>query len=71
MHFTRCWHLGIDVEYSRPDGTIAGDKVYIIDANNPTKNDWLAVNQYTVIENNHNRRPDVVVFCKWFTSCGL
>lgn len=54
--------LGIDVEYRRPDGTIAGDKVYLVDAKNLDKNDWLAVNQYTVIENNHNRRPDVVVF---------
>lgn len=54
--------LGIDVEYRRPDGTIAGDKVYLVDTENLDKNDWLAVNQYTVIENNHNRRPDVVVF---------
>jgi len=54
--------LGVDVEYRRPDGTIAGDKVYLVDAKNLDKNDWLAVNQYTVIEDNHNRRPDVVVF---------
>ena len=25
-------------------------------------NDWLAVNQFTVIEGQHNRRPDVVLF---------
>jgi type I restriction enzyme, R subunit len=25
-------------------------------------NDWLAVNQFTVIEGQHNRRPDIVVF---------
>ena len=54
--------LGIDIEYRRPDGTVAGDKVYLVDTKNLDKNDWLAVNQYTVIENNHNRRPDVVVF---------
>jgi type I restriction enzyme R subunit len=54
--------FGVDIEYRRADGSIAGDKVYLVDANNPDKNDWLAVNQYTVIENNHNRRPDVVVF---------
>ncbi len=53
---------GVDIEYRREDGSIAGDKVYIIDAVNPGNNDWLAVNQYTVIENNHNRRPDVIVF---------
>ena len=53
---------GVDIEYRRPDGTIAGDKVYLLDARNTADNDWLAVNQYTVIENNHNRRPDVVLF---------
>jgi type I restriction enzyme R subunit len=26
------------------------------------RNDWLAVNQFTVIEGQHNRRPDIVVF---------
>jgi type I restriction enzyme R subunit len=53
---------GIDVEYQRADGTIAGDKVYLIDLKNIDNNDWAVVNQYTVIENNHNRRPDVVIF---------
>ena len=28
----------------------------------PSANDWLAVNQFTVIEGQHNRRPDIVVF---------
>ncbi|MDO8590518.1 MAG: type I restriction endonuclease subunit R [bacterium] len=53
---------GVDVEYRREDGSIAGDKVYLIDTKNLANNDWLAVNQYTVIENNRNRRPDVIVF---------
>lgn len=53
---------GIDVEYRREDGSIAGDKVYLIDPVNAGNNDWLVVNQYTIIENNHNRRPDVLVF---------
>lgn len=53
---------GVDVEYRREDGTIAGDKVYLFDATNLDNNNWLAVNQFTVIENNHNRRPDVIVF---------
>lgn len=53
---------GVDVEYRRDDGSIAGDKVYLVDHKNLSNNDWLAVNQYTVIENNHNRRPDVIVF---------
>ncbi|KUK83291.1 MAG: Type I site-specific deoxyribonuclease, HsdR family, partial [Microgenomates bacterium 39_6] len=53
---------GVDVEYMRGDGTVAGDKVKLIDFDNIDKNNFLAVNQYTIIENNVNRRPDVVVF---------
>ena len=34
----------------------------MIDLSNPEANDWLAVNQFTVIEGKTNRRPDVVVF---------
>ena len=34
----------------------------MLDFDKPDNNDWLAVNQYTVTENKHNRRPDVVVF---------
>ena len=28
----------------------------------PENNDWLAVNQFTVVEDQHKRRPDVVLF---------
>ena len=34
----------------------------MIDFDDPENNDWLAVNQFTVVENRHNRRPDVVLF---------
>ncbi|MBI2590969.1 MAG: type I restriction endonuclease subunit R [Candidatus Blackburnbacteria bacterium] len=53
---------GVDVEYMRSDGSISGDKVRLVDFSDVKKNDFLAVNQYTVIENNTNRRPDVVIF---------
>jgi type I restriction enzyme R subunit len=53
---------GIDVQYRRPDGSIGGDKVRILDFDNPDNNDWLAVNQFTVSETQHTRRPDVVLF---------
>ena len=49
------------MEYRRHDGSIAGDHVRLIDFDNPDANDWLAVNQYTVIEGQNNRRPDIVV----------
>ncbi|MBS1856133.1 MAG: type I restriction endonuclease subunit R [Acidobacteria bacterium] len=53
---------GVDVEYRRADGTIAGDKVRLIDFDDPAANDWLAVNQFTVVDGQHNRRPDIVIF---------
>ncbi len=53
---------GVDVEYRRPDGSIAGDKVRLVDFTDPDANDWLALNQFAVIEGQHHRRPDIVVF---------
>ncbi len=53
---------GVTVEYRRPDGSIGGGQVRVLDYDDPANNDWLAVNQFTVIENKHNRRPDIVVF---------
>jgi len=53
---------GVPVEYPRPDGSIAGDHVRLVDFAEVKANDWLAVNQFTVIEGQHNRRPDIVIF---------
>lgn len=53
---------GVTVEYRRTDGSIAGAQARIMDFDDPENNDWLAVNQFTVIENKHNRRPDIVMF---------
>jgi type I restriction enzyme R subunit len=53
---------GVTVEYRDKDGEVRGAQVKVIDFDNPTNNDWLAVNQFTVVENKHHRRPDVVLF---------
>ena len=53
---------GVEVEYRRPDGTIKGDQVRLADFDHPEKNDWLAINQFTIIENHNNRRPDILLF---------
>ena len=53
---------GIDVEYRWADGSIKGDKVRLIDFSSPGNNDWTVTNQFTVVENGQNRRPDVVAF---------
>ena len=60
--FQRMLRDGVDVEYSRPDGSIKGDKARLLDFADVRANDWLVVNQFTVIEAGHNRRPDLVVF---------
>ncbi|AUD13078.1 MULTISPECIES: type I restriction endonuclease subunit R [unclassified Planococcus (in: firmicutes)] len=51
---------GIDVTFRR-DGEIRTEKVFIVDFENITRNDFLVVNQFTVIEH-ENRRPDLLVF---------
>ena len=59
--FQRMLRDGVPVEYQRPDGSIAGDHVRLVEFADPDKNDWLAVNQFTVVEGQHHRRPDIVV----------
>jgi type I restriction enzyme R subunit len=53
---------GVTVEYRRKDGSVAGAQAHVIDFDSPEKNDWLAVNQFSVAEGQHTRRPDVVLF---------
>ncbi len=53
---------GVTVEYARADGSIAGAQARVLDFDTPDNNDWLAVNQLTVAEGQHTRRPDVVLF---------
>jgi type I restriction enzyme, R subunit len=52
---------GVDVEFRKGDG-IRGDKVCLVDFNNPENNEFLAINQFTIIENNSNKRPDIILF---------
>lgn len=52
---------GVEIEYRKAD-RIAGDKVWLVDYANPSNNEFLVVNQYTVIEGNTNKRPDVILF---------
>jgi len=53
---------GAAVEYRKRDGAVAGDLVSLIDFEHPEANDWLAVNQFTILDGQHNRRPDIVIF---------
>jgi type I restriction enzyme R subunit len=62
VHVHRLLVDGVTVEYRRKDGSIAGAQARIIDFGTPANNDWLAVNQFTVAEGRHTRRPDIVLF---------
>ncbi len=53
---------GVTVEHRTHDGHIRGAQVRVVDFDDPEGNDWLAANQVTVVENKHERRPDVVLF---------
>jgi len=52
---------GITIEY-RKDGRIVHDKVWLFDFQTPENNDFVAINQFTIIENDNNRRPDIILF---------
>lgn len=53
---------GVTVESKREDGTIAGHTIRLIDEADVYANEYLAVNQFTVVDAGKNRRPDIVVF---------
>ena len=59
--FHRFLTEGIPVS-KRVEGDDRGDLVWLIDFKNPYNNDFLVVNQFTVVENNHTKRPDIVLF---------
>jgi type I restriction enzyme R subunit len=53
---------GVPVEYRTASGERRGGRARIVDFETPDNNDWLAVRQFTVVENRHTRRPDLVLF---------
>ena len=61
-NFHRMLVDGVTVEYRANDGSIRGMQAQVINFDEVGANDWLAVNQFTVSENRHTRRPDIVLF---------
>ena len=59
--FHRLLTEGVKVSYQK-DGNDRGDLVWLIDFENPQNNEFVVANQFTVIENNINKRPDLVLF---------
>ena len=60
--FHRMLVAGVTVEYVDVDGRVRGAQVRVLAFDDPRVNDWVAVNQFTVVENKHERRPDIVLF---------
>ena len=59
--FHRLLTEGIPVT-KRVDGQVRGDRVFLIDFENPLHNEFLVVNQFTIVENGVNKRPDIILF---------
>lgn len=53
---------GVPLEYRNKQGKIKEDYIQLIDFKNPKNNQFTAINQFTIIENNKNRRPDIIIF---------
>jgi type I restriction enzyme, R subunit len=60
--FHRLLVNGVAIEARREDGSIGAEVVRLIDFVSPAANDWVAVNQFTVLDGQHTRRPDIVLF---------
>jgi type I restriction enzyme, R subunit len=59
--FHRLLTEGIPVT-KRVHGDDRGDRVWLIDFKNPQNNEFLVVNQFTIVENHQNKRPDILLF---------
>jgi type I restriction enzyme R subunit len=61
QHFHRLLVAGVPVQYQK-DGETRGDFVRLIDWATPERNEWLAVNQFSIKGPHHTRRPDIILF---------
>ncbi len=59
--FHRLLTEGIKISYQK-DGQQRGDLVWLIDFNTPENNDFLVANQFTIVEDGINKRPDIILF---------
>jgi len=52
---------GVPVEVMR-DGEPRGALIRLVDFDDPSANDWFAVNQFTIVDGQFTRRPDIILF---------
>lgn len=60
-HFHKLLVGGVPVQYQK-DGETRGDFVRLINWAHPERNEWLAVNQFSIKGAHHTRRPDIILF---------
>jgi len=60
-HFHKLLVGGVPVQYQK-DGETRGDFVRLIDWVEPSRNEWLAINQFSIKGPHHTRRPDIILF---------
>ncbi|MFC4861235.1 type I restriction endonuclease subunit R [Pseudomonas sp. MAHUQ-62] len=59
--FHRLLVSGVPVQYQK-DGETRGDFVRLIDWTDPRGNEWLAVNQFSILGPKRTCRPDIILF---------
>lgn len=59
--FHRFLTEGVSVS-KRIDGDDRGDRVWLIDFKHPENNEFVVANQFTIVENGNNKRPDIILF---------
>ncbi len=52
---------GVPVEHRDADGSLRTTRLWLVDFEQPENNDWVAINQFAIVDNGKNRRPDVLV----------
>ena len=60
-YFHQLLVTGVPVQYNK-DGDTRGDFIRLIDWTDASKNEWLAVNQFSIKGPHHTRRPDIILF---------
>lgn len=60
--FHRMLRDGVEVEIAGKKGEVLHPRLRLVDFDDPDENDWLAVNQFTVVEGRNKRRPDILLF---------
>jgi type I restriction enzyme R subunit len=53
---------GVPVSYVDREGVERHDRAWLVDFDDPANNEFVAVNQFTIIDGTKNRRPDILLF---------